>query len=208
MVRIVFVALLLAASPAAAQYVVPLATPDGKVGCTQGMTGIGRIQHWEAVKDKDAPAGWALAETSGDSTDLHFPFCLDVQTAARDFDAAMRFKILSGSHEQAAGLMFRAQNASDYFVAWASALRNAVKLYRVLGGRRTELANKDTPVKAGAWHTMRVLAAKGSIEVWLDGASMLTYKDRLPSQAGAVGVWTQSDSLVHFGQLLLAPPAP
>ena len=58
---LVFLALILAAAPAWAQYVVPLATADGRVGCTQGMTGIGRPQNWEAVKDADAPGGWALA---------------------------------------------------------------------------------------------------------------------------------------------------
>jgi len=40
------------------------------------MTGIGRPPDWRAVADPDGPNGWALAETAGDPTDLHFPLCI------------------------------------------------------------------------------------------------------------------------------------
>ena len=59
----------LLASPAAAQLVVPLTTPDGRVACTQGMTGIGRPPIWQAVADPDGPDGWVLTETAGDPAD-------------------------------------------------------------------------------------------------------------------------------------------
>ena len=93
------------ATPAAAQLVVPLTTPDGRVGCTQGMTGIGRPPVWQAVPDKDGPDGWALTETAADATDLRFPLCISEQTVARDFDATLRFKPISGSREQVAGFV-------------------------------------------------------------------------------------------------------
>jgi hypothetical protein len=205
MFRGLFLVFFLAASPAGAQYVAPLATPDGKVGCTQGMTGIGRPQRWEAVKDDSAPGGWALAETTGDSTDLHFPFCIDTQAMARDFDAGLRFKILSGTREQAAGLMFAARDATDYFVVRASARDKTIKLYRMLGGRRSLLASKDAPVTLGKWHVLRVVASKGRIEASLDGASAFV-TDAGQLQPGSLGVWTQSDSLVHFGSLLVGVP--
>lgn len=213
MFRTIFLAVLLAASPACssawAQYVLPLATAGGKVGCTQGMTGIGHPQHWEAVQDKEAQGGWALSETTGDPTDLHFPLCIDTQAAARDFDSSLKFKIVSGTREQAAGLLFRALDATNYYVARASALDNTVKLYRVLDGRRSQLASKETPVKAGAWHNLRVVAVSQRIEVWLNGTSMLAFDDRSPPQAGTMGIWTQSDSNVRFGQMLVGPaPTP
>ena len=198
------VSLIVASAPAAAQYVIPLTTGDGRVGCTQGMTGIGRPQLWEAVRDETAPGGWALSEVAGDSTDLHFPFCIDTQMAARDFDATMRFKIVSGIREQAAGLMFRARDATDYYVARASALDGTVKLYRMLGGRRSQLASAPMPVKAGNWSEMRVVATKGKIEVSLDGKLALSFTDRSSPQAGTIGVWTQSDSKVLFSSLLVS----
>lgn len=197
---------LVVAAPAQAQMVVPLATIDGKVGCIQGMTGIGRPPSWEAIKDGGAPGGWALTETAKDATDLHFPFCIWTYDAVRDLDATLRFKPISGTREQAGGLMFRAQNATDYFVARASALDKTVKLYRVLGGRRSQIASKEATVSLGKWHNLRVVAADKRVEVFFDGVSMFTFDDPGFPRAGAVGVWNPSDSVTHFSTLLVAPP--
>ncbi len=40
-------------------------TADGRVACTQGMTGVGRPPDWQPVPDPDGPDGWALTETAG-----------------------------------------------------------------------------------------------------------------------------------------------
>ena len=194
------------AAPAQAQMVLPLTTIDGKVGCVQGMTGIGRPPGWEAVRDEQSPGGWALVETTRDSTDLHFPFCLFPDASTRDFDATLRFKPVSGTREQAGGLMFRAQDATDYFVARASALDNTVKLYRMIGGRRSQLASKEVKIQLGRWHALRVHAVGKRIEVFIDGASALTYDDPGLVRSGALGAWSPSDSVTHFGSLLVAPP--
>jgi hypothetical protein len=202
---LLLVALISVSSPAAAQLVAPLTTSDGRVACLQGMTGIGRPPAWQAVADRDALGGWALAETAGDATDLHFPLCISTQTIARDIDATLRFKPISGTREQAAGLVFRAQDATDYYVAKASALEGAVRLYRMQGGRRSQLAAKEAAVKLGHWHELRVVAVNDRIEVWLDKTSLFSVADRGPVRAGAVGVWSQADSVTHFGSLVVAP---
>ena len=73
---LLFLAPLLLACAGAAQLVAPLTTSDGKIACLQGITGVGRAARWEAVKDPAALGGWALSETGGDATDLHFPLCI------------------------------------------------------------------------------------------------------------------------------------
>ena len=102
--------------------------------------------------------------------------------------------------------MFRAQNATDYFVVRASALDKTVKLYRMLGGRRSQIASKEATVSLGKWHSLRVVAADKRIEVFFDGVSMFTYDDPGFPRAGAIGVWSPSDSVTHFSTLLVAPP--
>ena len=127
-----FVVAVLFAMPALAQLVAPLVTSDGKIACIQGMTGIGRPPGgWGAIADKTAIGGWALAETTGDSTDLHFPMCIAQQIAVRDVDASVRFKPVAGTRDRAGGLVLRAQNATDYYVVVASARDNAIRLYRM-----------------------------------------------------------------------------
>jgi hypothetical protein len=205
---LVFLASLAAASPVAAQQIAPLTTSDGRVACLSGMTGVGRPPAWEAVKDGDALGGWALAETAGDASDTRFPLCVSPQTIARDLDATLRFRSVSGTRERAAGLMFRAQSASDYYVVKASALDGSVRLYRMQNGKRSQLATKDAGVKPGQWYELRVLAVSDRIEVWLGKTSLFTVTDRSLLRSGTVGVWSQADSVTHFGRLLVAPPPP
>ena len=198
-------AMLLVAPPAFAQLVVPLTTADGRVACTQGMTGLGRPPSWQPVADPDAPDGWALAETAGDPTDLRFPLCISPQAVTRDFDATLRFKPISGTRAQVAGLMFRAQSANDYYVVRANSLDNSVRLYRMEKGKRSQLASKEAPIEAGKWHSLRVIAANERFEVALDGKTLFDVNDRSLPQSGPLGVWSQADSVTRYGSLLVSP---
>lgn len=198
-------AAILLASPAFAQLVLPLTTADGRVACTQGMTGVGRPPSWQPVADPDGPDGWALAETAGDPADLRFPLCISGQTVTRDFDATLRFKPISGTRAQVAGLMFRAQSASDYYVVRANALDNSVRLYRMEKGKRSQLASKEAPIEAGKWHSLRVIAANERFEVALDGKPLFDVTDRSLPQSGPLGVWSQADSVTRYGSLLVSP---
>jgi hypothetical protein len=198
-------AVLLLACPASAQLVVPLVAPDGRVACTQGMTGIGRPPTWQAVADPDGPNGWALTETAGDPADLRFPLCISEQAVTRDFDATLRFKPVSGTRAQVGGFMFRAHSANDYYVVRANSLDNSVRLYRMDKGKRSQLASKEAPIEAGQWHSLRVIASNERIEVALDGKPLFDVTDRTLPQPGALGVWSQADSVTHYGSLLVSP---
>lgn len=204
---ILFLSLVIAA-PASAQLVVPLATADGRVACVQGKTGIGQTSEWRTVADPDSPNGWALAETAGDPTDSRFPLCIAERAVGRDLDATLRFKPVSGTRAQVAGLIFRAQSANDYYFVQANALDRTVRLYRMEKGKRNQLARKDAPIETGRWHSLRVVAANDSFEVALDGKPMFEVTDRSLPQSGAMGVISQADSITHFGSLLLSPPPP
>ena len=202
---LIFLALLAVPASAHAQLVAPLTTSDGRIACLQGMTGVGRAVRWEAVPDKQALGGWALSETAGDATDLRFPLCISTQTVARDLDATLRFKLVSGTYEQAAGLVLRAQDANDYYVAKASAKDGgSVRLYRMAGGRRAELGSKKVPLKTGEQYALRVIAKNERFEVFLDDKSLFKVIDASLLRAGTVGVWSQADSITHFQSLLVA----
>ncbi|MBS0537499.1 MAG: hypothetical protein JSR47_02005 [Proteobacteria bacterium] len=200
---LIFLALLLVTTPAYAQLVAPLTTSDGKIACIQGQTGVGRASNWEAVRDPQALGGWALAETAGDATDLRFPLCISAQVTALDFDATLRFKLVSGTHQRAAGLVMRALSASDYYVARASGIDNTVRFYRVAGGRRAELGGKQVPVSTGEQHALRVTAKRDKFEVFLDDVSLFKVTDAGLLQPGPIGVWSQADSVTHFQSLVV-----
>jgi len=201
-----FLVLIAFASPAWAQLVAPLTTSDGRIACLQGETGIGRPPAWQAVQDPKALGGWALAETAGDTTELHFPLCVSPQTSALDIDALLRFKPVSGTVARTGGLILRALNAKEYYVIAANALDGSVRIFRMQNGRRAQIAAKEIPIATGQWHELRVVLVKDRFTVSLDGGEILTASDRTLPQAGMVGVWSQSDSVTHFGALLVAPP--
>jgi hypothetical protein len=202
---LLFLALLLPL-PAAAQLIAPLTLPDGRIACTQGKTGAGRVTDWKAVPEPSAPGGWALSETAGDATDLRFALCISEQTVARDVDATLRFKAVGGSHARAAGLVLRAQSANDYYVIRADALEGSVRLYRMMRGRRAQIAAKDVEVASDQWHALRVILKGNNFEVSLDDVPLFKATDTSLPQPGTVGVWSQADSIILFGSLLVAPP--
>jgi len=202
---LVFAALLALSWPAAAQMVAPLTTSDGRIACIQGMTGVGRAVQWEAVREPSAPGGWGLSETAGDATDLRFPLCISQQTVARDIDATLRFKAVGGSRVRAAGLVLRAQSANDYYVVRADALEGSVRLYRVQRGRRAQIAAKEIEVASDRWHALRVVLVRERFEVLLDETPLFKATDASLMLPGAVGVWSQADSIILFGSLLVAP---
>lgn len=201
---LIFLVLLFLAHPASAQLVAPLTTSDGRIACIQGKTGVGRAANWEAVEDPKALGGWALAETAGDPTDLRFPICISAQVTVLNFDATLRFKLVSGTHQRAAGLVMRALSANDYYVARASGIDNTVRFYRVAGGRRAELGSKPVPVSSGEQHALRVVAKRDKFEVFLDDVSLFTVTDAGLLQPGGVGVWSQADSVTYFQSLVVA----
>ena len=203
---LIILALVTAASPACAQLVAPLTTSDGHIACIQGETGIGRPPAWKAVPDPRALGGWALAETAGDTTELHFPICISPQVTALDIEATLRFRPISGTAARAAGIVLRAQNATDYYVVSANALDGSVRIFRMQGGRRAQIAAKTTTIATGQWHKLQVILVKNDFQVSLDDVPLLKATDRSLPLPGAVGIWSQSDSLVHFGSLLVQAP--
>jgi hypothetical protein len=204
--RFLVLVCLMVSPPVAAQMVVPLTTAAGRVACTQGLTGIGRPADWQAVQDGDAPDGWALSEMARDPDPLRFPLCISEQAVGRDLDATLRFKPVGGTRARVAGLIFRAQSGADYYVVRADALENTVRLYRLDKGKRSQLGSKAASVDADKWHSLRVVAVLDRIEVSLDGQPLFSTTDRGLVLAGALGVWSQADSITHFGSFLVGPP--
>ena len=51
----------------------------------------------------------------------------------------MKFKLISGRVDQAAGLVWRYRDENNYYIVRANALEDNVVLYKVENGRRTPL---------------------------------------------------------------------
>jgi hypothetical protein len=142
-----------------------------------------------------------LAETSKDRTSDRFPLAILDGFEARDVAVSVRFKPVSGTVDQAAGLVVRLRDPRNYYIARANALEDNVRLYRVVDGRRTQFAGVDVQVPRDRWQTLGLRVEGDRFAVALDGRELFTATDRTFADAGRVGLWTKADSLTHFDGL-------
>jgi hypothetical protein len=180
-------------------------------GFTCGLTGQGRAGSWRIVEDPTAPSPpKVLAQMDEDATSYRFPVCVLDGVSARDVDLSVRFKPIRGTKDQAAGLVWRYRDIDNYYVVRANALEGNVVLYKVEGGKRTDLKpkgagllayGKKASVGAGSWGLLRVTARGSLFEVYLGSDKLLEVEDSTFAAAGKVGVWTKADSLSYFDDL-------
>jgi len=171
-------------------------------GFTLAVTGGGGPVRWAVLEDPSSPAGSkVLAETSQDHTNDRFPLAILDDLTARDVVVSVRFRPVSGSVDQAAGLMVRLRDPRNYYIARANALEGNVRLYRVVDGRRTQFAGVDTRIPRDRWQTLGLQVEGDRLAVSLDGRELFAATDRTFAEAGRIGLWTKADSLTYFDAL-------
>jgi hypothetical protein len=168
--------------------------------------GVGKPGQWVVQVDGTDKV---LAQTDPDSTRARFPVAVISDLIAADVDLSVRFKPISGQIDQAGGLVWRYQNQDNYYIVRANALEDNVVLYKVEGGKRTDLPlkgegrtyGKKIEVPAGQWSTLRVVANGRLFEVYLDGSKLYEVEDDTFAGPGKVGLWTKADSVTRFDDL-------
>jgi hypothetical protein len=171
-----------------------------------GLTGGGPRPRWEVVSDSTAVDGKALAQLSTDRTDLRFPLAIHRSTPPVNVEVSTRFKAISGKVDQAGGLAVRLKDQNNYYVTRANALEGNVRFYRVVNGRRQQLASADVKVASGEWHTLTLRAEGDRFTVSFDGKQLLDHRDRTFAEPGKVALWTKADSVTRFDRLTIQPP--
>ncbi len=174
-------------------------------GWTSAITGEG-TPRWEVVTDATAPSRGQGLRQSAAVPKPSFPLCLKEEVLLRDGFVQAEFKTVSGEIDQAAGVVWRARDAANYYVCRANALENNVVLYKVQDGRRQALDivgrtggyGVETKVAPGVWHTLRVEFAGARFRVVLDGNRLFEVEDATFGEAGRVGLWTKADSVTSF----------
>ena len=170
---------------------VPGALP---AGWRTGVTGRGSPR-WTIEADPTAPSKPNVLKQSGSGT---YPWCVRTDASFADGYVEVKFKPISGSEDQAGGVVWRFKDGDNYYVARANALEDNVSLYYTQNGRRNTLKYVDAPVPRNTWHTLRVEFTGERIRVILDGKLCIELEDDHIDGSGAVGVWTKADSVTLF----------
>src|SRR5436190_10354762 len=121
-------------------------------------TGKGAPAKWTVTSDTSAAAGLAIEQTSADRTDYRFPLAIYQPVLASNVDVTVRFKPVAGKVDQAGGIAVRLSDPDNYYVVRANALEDNVRFYRMVKGRREQLAGANTKVASNEWHTLGLRA--------------------------------------------------
>jgi hypothetical protein len=183
---------------------------DGTVGTapagwTVTMTGKGQPK-WTIEAEATAPSKPNVLKQSGQAT---FPVAFKNGTSIRDGFVEVKFKAIEGSEDRAAGIVWRAQDADNYYVVRANALEDNVVLYKTIKGIRSALDitgrkggyGVKVPVPSGQWHTLRCEFAGARFKVMYDGQPIFDVEDASIKDAGMIGLWTKADSVTVFDDL-------
>ena len=171
-------------------------------GWFAAKTGEGPGSVWKVVEDATAPSGGkALAQTSAEGPKKLFNLCVAKKTSFRDLELTVAFKAVAGRIDQGGGLVWRYADANNYYVARMNPLENNYRVYKVVAGKRTQLATADMKIDAARWHTLRIVHVGKHIECYFDGRRYLDVKDDTFSKAGKIGLWSKADARTHFADL-------
>jgi hypothetical protein len=140
-----------------------------------------------------------VAQTSTNPTDERFPMLIYDGETFKDFTLKTRFKIVSGAAEQIAGVVFRFQNESNYYIIRASALGHNVRFYKVVNGIRSDPIGPEADISTGLWHTLAVQGQGNQITCWLDDKLAMPPLQDNSLTAGKIGFRTKSDTVAYFG---------
>jgi hypothetical protein len=168
-----------------------------------GRTGQGAPGQWLVVSEDSAYRGIAIAQISQDRTDYRFPLAIYQPATLKNGTVSVRFKPVSGEIDQAGGIAARLTTPNDYYLVRANALEDNVRFYRVVKGRRQQLAGTNIKVASGMWHTLDLRADGGHFTVSFDGTQMFTVDDTTFPEGGKIALWTKADSVTLFDRIEL-----
>src|SRR5437879_3118312 len=163
-------------------------------GWTATKTGSGTAK-WTIEQDDSAPSKPNVLKQSGQAT---YPVCIKDDTSLKDGFVEVKFKPISGKEDQAGGVIWRAKDSNNYYIARANALEDNVTIYHTINGRRTEKKRTNMKVASNQWHTLRVEFIGNRFTVTFDGKKAIEWDDETFTEAGMVGVWTKADSVTLF----------
>ena len=157
------------------------------------------VGRWEVVKDGDNQ-GLAQRAESDDDT---FNVALAEGTNYKDLDLSVRLRAVAGALDRGGGLVWRARDAKNYYIARYNPLEDNFRVYKVEAGKRTQFQSAMIPGDL-KWHTLRVTMNGSRIACYLDGTKYLEADDPTFPGAGRIGLWSKADAQSYFDDLTVS----
>lgn len=169
-------------------------------GWRAGATG-GKAADWRVGADRDAlsPPNALAIERLNDRSAGNFNLFWFPAAAFADGAVEVNVRADSGDIDRGGGLIWRARDERNYYLARYNPLERNLRLYTVRDGVRRMLA--DAPgltVGSGQWFALKVVQRGARIEIALNGSKLIEFTDDAFTAAGGVGVWSKADAISAF----------
>jgi hypothetical protein len=172
------------------------ADPPGRIA--RGFTN--EVGRWEVVED----GGNHVLAQKAKSDDDTFNVALVEGTSYQDLDLSVRLRAVAGELDRGGGLVWRAKDRRNYYIARFNPLESNFRVYKVEDGKRTQFQSAMIPGDQN-WHTMRVTMTGNRITCYLDGTKHLEAEDATFTGAGMIGLWSKADAQSYFDDLTVSP---
>lgn len=183
-------------------------------GFTNVLYGRGQPGDWRVIMDDvkpliepatpNAPSVTkqpVLAQLSRNPIDERFPLLLYEKEIFSDFTLTTRFKIVDGVLEQLAGIVFRVQDETNFYVIRANAFDKSLKYYKVINGVRTPLIGPNINIEQNVWYDLKIECKGNQFKAWLNDKEALPTIVDSSYARGRIGFWTKSDAISYFSDI-------
>jgi hypothetical protein len=124
------------------------------------------------------------------------------EVIASDLKLEVSFLPIQGQADMGGGLIWRAADDRNYYLARANPLEQNIRVYRVEKGVRHLLQNFDQTIDVRQWHTLRVTHQGCRVNIFYDEKQVFDFCDKT-YRDGMIGLWTKSDAVTYFDDLRL-----
>lgn len=158
---------------------------------------------WQVIEDTTAPSGNKVLSLTDASHSFGSTYNL-CWTNAIEFlngEITVKFKANTGKEDQGGGVIWRAKDRNNYYIARFNPLEDNFRIYYVKDGLRRMLASARIHLQAHVWHSMKITVKDKLFEGYLNGKKLLSVKSDVFNEAGGVGLWTKADAATSFDDL-------
>ena len=158
---------------------------------------------WQVIAtDRAKSPPYVLAQLMSKGAEHAYKVVLSKDVIASDLNLEVSFLPIQGNADMGGGLIWRAADDRNYYLARANPLEQNVRVYRVVNGIRHLLQNFDQTITLKQWHILRVTHKDCRVNIFYDDKHVLDLCDKT-FHDGMVGLWTKSDAVTYFDDLRL-----
>ena len=175
---------------------------------TIAQTHPGPPAHWVIRPDATAPSRPnVFSQVSSDANRFEFDIAVYDKVICHDGDLSVKFRIRPGTPTRTAGVVWRYQDAKNYYLLHFSADQHNVVFFRVHNGKAEPIpiiggkahsfgVNHD--IRSGVWYLAKVVFRGPRVRVVLGNRRLFEAADTSIPSTGKTGIWTKGTTEASF----------